>query len=848
VTSSEVGATYLLLLILDLAQNSKMCVSQDSGMLRPTKKAKSAPTPGSGRQPYTTFFNERFDVAKARYIARHYNDFPELRQGNGRESLLAILNRGRGRDGVLHRVEYQQRDYAYGRMYARGASLQRLNKVLLHTIASDLYDDIDMINAYPVIISQYLEAQATTAPALTTYVNHREQCLAELSQTTGLAREDCKELVHTVLSGGKGEHWGRTKDKLPRWLSNLIKEVQTVIHPAIADFEPEIWAGAKSARDKADGYDSVGGRAYSRVCQKIEHQGLVAMIDKCKELNVITDCCIPQFDGVKIPRVESGLRDSLLGQLETAITEQAGYRIKLAFKPVDKGLTLPGDLTPRFDGLSTPIEDGDNHAADVFYEVVRNDVRVCSSESFVKKGGTWIGDCSDREAVNRFLLDKCTRANLVKVVVSGDGKDGLKIKEVPYSSEVSNAKRIIELAKARVEEDPDFHDRLWWSPKGKLLFKNGYWDFANRCFVYGFDGVDSPIQIKRDFPPRNDAVIEEVYRRIFYPIFNEGNPELSVYLCFTARAAAGHVQDKRFAMIITLRDSGKSVLADYFEAALAPCATTNFTTSSLQVSPFGGSGDPIKDNWYTTPLEHTRLAFAQDFEIDASKDARSAPRLCGKKMKVLTSGGDPVPARGNYFKKIRTYKPSSTTVLCGNDAPPCTVPDVYENVFPFHFPNKFVTKEELEASGGDPTVKLRDDNIKEWCQRPEVTAALLHILFDSYQMCASMKERKETVLVNSGRGGLGDFLEVTGFESDFVTKDRVEEIIKGLNVSLDKFKIEVETRTRKLLKRQLLPFSVHDSTRSSRSNGRKRIYTYRGVRLYDGVGTSCSASVAGFVP
>jgi hypothetical protein len=274
--------------------------------------------PGTGRHPYTTFFNERFDVAKARYITRHYDDFPELRQGNDRGYLLAILERGRGREGVLYRVEYQQQDCAYGRMYARGVSLQCLNKVILHTIASDLYDDIDMVNAHPVIISQYMEKKGIDVPTLTAYVNEREQYLADFVQKTGLSKGECKDTVLAILNGGKGEHWNRIKDKLPRWLSNLNEEVKTVIHPAIADFEPEIWADAKSARDKASGHDNVGGRAFARLCQKIEHHGLMAVIDKCKALNVITDSCIPQFGGVKIPRVDPGLRDNLLGQLEPA--------------------------------------------------------------------------------------------------------------------------------------------------------------------------------------------------------------------------------------------------------------------------------------------------------------------------------------------------------------------------------------------------------------------------------------------------------------------------------------------------------------------------------------------------
>jgi hypothetical protein len=42
-----------------------------------------------------------------------------------------------------------------GRMFSKGCSLQSLGKIIRHTIAGDLYHDVDMKNAHPCILSQY---------------------------------------------------------------------------------------------------------------------------------------------------------------------------------------------------------------------------------------------------------------------------------------------------------------------------------------------------------------------------------------------------------------------------------------------------------------------------------------------------------------------------------------------------------------------------------------------------------------------------------------------------------------------------------------------------------------------
>jgi len=42
-----------------------------------------------------------------------------------------------------------------GRLYANGGlSLQSIKRRIRHTVAGDLYDDVDMVNAHPTILAQ----------------------------------------------------------------------------------------------------------------------------------------------------------------------------------------------------------------------------------------------------------------------------------------------------------------------------------------------------------------------------------------------------------------------------------------------------------------------------------------------------------------------------------------------------------------------------------------------------------------------------------------------------------------------------------------------------------------------
>jgi hypothetical protein len=84
----------------------------------------------------------------------------------------------------------------FGRLYAEGSlSLQNFRKGIRHALAEHTYDDIDMVNAHPVLLSQYCVKNNIRCDLLSDYVNNREVWLSEIMDFHNVGRDCAKKLV-----------------------------------------------------------------------------------------------------------------------------------------------------------------------------------------------------------------------------------------------------------------------------------------------------------------------------------------------------------------------------------------------------------------------------------------------------------------------------------------------------------------------------------------------------------------------------------------------------------------------------------------------------------------------------
>ena len=112
-----------------------------------------------------------------------------------------------------------------------------------------------------------------------------------------------------------------------------------------------------------------------------------------------------------------------------------------------------------------------------------------------------------------------------------------------------------------------FSHKLWSSNLMKVCFKDGYYDFKNRCYKPYDDKTIPTTCIKTEFSKsKNEAVINEVYAKLFDPIFTKNNSfykEQQLYfLNWIARGLAGNVEENTWSMGLGNRNGGKSAVYD----------------------------------------------------------------------------------------------------------------------------------------------------------------------------------------------------------------------------------------------------------------------------------------------
>jgi hypothetical protein len=236
-------------------------------------------------------------------------------------------------DGVLT-TNYRQNN-GYGRYYAvNGMSQQGMLIKIRHTIAGEFYNDIDIVNAHPVILAHICDEKAIKCKYLKKYNTNRDKLL-DGSIT--------KQLIIAMINGGSSEY---NKIELkPEWLVNLKLEIST-IHDKLtknADFKKFEKEKKKSGQDF-----NVKASFINRMICNFENDILQFMYKYFDSPKDVVLC----FDGIQIRKDDPSLNWIVedLAAVEEEILEKLDISLKLCIKPMDQGWTLPDDI-PKYKGF-----------------------------------------------------------------------------------------------------------------------------------------------------------------------------------------------------------------------------------------------------------------------------------------------------------------------------------------------------------------------------------------------------------------------------------------------------------------------------------------------------------------
>ena len=248
-----------------------------------------------------------------------------------------------------------------------------------------------------------------------------------------------------------------------------------------------------------------------------------------------------------------------------------------------------------------------------------------------------------------------------------------------------------------------FIDEINIKTKGKLFFKDKYWDFIEKAWFPITDVIPLTF-IKRNAPTFNftDDDIDDFTKNVLNMFANDTDRNL--FLQATARGLGGFIEDKKFYVMKGLRNSGKGVLQEQCMASFGDLCCTY----DVPMSKSNNKGDASDRRWVLAVNAHIkRIGFTNETANIAGKVDLT---IDGNELKkVICSGGDIFKARNHYKGEI-DVRNNVTTFMFMNDVPKSNPADALENMILFDMPFKFVEK---SMKDDDIMYRESDSKIKE---------------------------------------------------------------------------------------------------------------------------------------
>lgn len=314
-----------------------------------------------------------------------------------------------------------------GRFFAKGArSLQTINKWIRHTIAGDMYTDIDIVNAHVVIIQHMARKDNLIIPYIDELVADRDAIFVKLMNRYKVDRDHIKRVILAMLNGGTRGYKDLVKlHGVDSWMEGYMRETfalrkyfTTGVHKERFDIATaQRIALGKTKRHEASYLNKL-------LCDW-ENTILMSMLDCLKKSGLVKDTYVLCFDGIMVPNDD---KINLL-EIERHVQVALGINIKLSTKKMD--MIVPLEKCEQYKGMTQeelPMRCVD--CMDEFQYLFEGmDVISNKTTEFAKNNETY--------RLTRFDFEHkhdTTRGKKVKKIVKS---------EVLYSVELTNSRHTI---------------------------------------------------------------------------------------------------------------------------------------------------------------------------------------------------------------------------------------------------------------------------------------------------------------------------------------------------------------------------------------------------------------------
>ena len=693
---------------------------------------------------------ETYDVDMMSKLLRH--------EGISHDDKKKLQRYRKGRDnGNQVRVTYnfgsQYQSIQIGRLFPiHRIGCEGFPKDIRACLYDKYYWDVDMENAQPVLLVALAKRLGVTHSALEEYCLNRKQVLEEIMKDNNYTRDDAKTLCLSVIFGGY-------RDQHPL-LPKMFLELKNLAILVSKENE-ELFQIVKKDKDNKDKYNPEG--SCLAVYIQNEERLILMEIDKClSKRGRSMDAWIHDGGLVRKLPNETQFPMSLLREVEQEVFEKTGYVITLAIKPMAHTFVFKTNDTL----LPPDVKVNDDYAAKTFANLAGPLLKKVNNVLYAFNTETGLWTENILPLIHEFKEDLYFEQTVGSVYKIND-----------YGGMANKMDPMLKLTPNYVPESSlDAETSI-----GKLLWKDGWYDFETDSFHQGFNpDLFFAGRINRPFPKKRDEeAIRFVHKVLFEdPYLEEQAEQRDFYKIALARALYGDYRAKRCYFTTGRANCGRGLLTAALQMSFEGFVT-QFSSEQLLYNP-RSSSDPAKQMAWVIPFRDARIAIANEISM-------SEKFIDGNRLKGISSGGDQIQARLN-FKDEQLYTIRATLFCLTNDIP--SIKPAEEGLL-----NRICINElkKVYVKDPDPSNKYQareDRTLKDKFNQDQFKDALFFILVDEWKkFVANGRQSEKPASVTQGiqewvetgvsvQNILSEKYEFTKDENHMVRFDDLEKLLR----------------------------------------------------------------------
>ena len=295
-------------------------------------------------------------------------------------------------------------------------------------LCSKYYDDLDIVNAHPVLLLQVFQAKDYKCDNLERYVKDRDSIFKESLETCKLSRDSVKVLTMRIFYGGSVSAFCKEhnieQEQLPAIFKGLEQELKCNSKELLNQNEMLKYRMRAVEKNGAD-YYNIDGTAMSYFLQTLECKCLMTMVKSLQDKKIRLGALI--HDGLHIDKKRDIKTCLLIDDLVNDIYCETGFLIDLKIKPFQEVPELTNMI----------VVDTDKEGGDHISDKLKHDYVISQERIFMRVNNVWTDN------------PKVIQRNLVKVIgnmdifikkesVSKDGEVEIKLLHYELRLQVAN--------------------------------------------------------------------------------------------------------------------------------------------------------------------------------------------------------------------------------------------------------------------------------------------------------------------------------------------------------------------------------------------------------------------------